>query len=194
MSRFIDAVIDGDLHALTISGEPTNEQLLEALENLIGQYNDAMGADNPQTQRKIGLLRSVSMNEAKLAALAELIDLMRQYYVPQFAQAINRGTGANFKFDVSKPDEYEKELDRAAMRLRALKMRAKLESEKLTALMTEEEKAGDESTANRAFFSRVLINLSDHSKTNLTTDTLTVYEFTERVHRYNKQLNNPKTL
>lgn len=183
LSRFVDAVVDGDLQALVISGEPTEAELLAALENILIEYNDAMASHTPKEMRKVGLIKSVTISEARAAAIDEMIKLLALYRVEKFVKEINRVLQCSLKFDAENPAEYDRDLKRAEMRLKGLRLRANLDTEKLKHFATEEEKKG-EVKADRQFFERVLINLADHAKIELSADRITVFQFAERVKRY----------
>ncbi len=192
LSRFIDVVVDGDLTALVISGEPSEADLLAALENITVEYNDAMSADNPKELRKVGLMKGVTIIEARAAALEEMLKLLALYRVDQFIKEINRVLQCSLKFSAEDPAEYDRDLKRAQTRLKGLRLRAKIDTDKLEAFATEAEK-GNPMKADRQFFERVLINLSDHAKIELSADRITVFQFTERVRRYNKYFETQKS-
>lgn len=186
LSRWIDVSVDGYLRALVKEGNPPELELKLAEHELRIQYSDAAG--DHQYRLYVNLVNEISRLEILLKQIESLINTLRDVYNPVLAKELNSLLSTSFKLDISKPEEYDKLLDRCYRRSRGYNVTIAL---KKTALAEMEKKyQGQLSKPSREYYMGSLIALSDDAGYPLS-DQITVWEFLERIKRYNKKFAPP---
>ena len=181
--RYIDALVDGNLSALIIEGQPTEQQLLEAWNTISVQYADAMG--DAESKQLVIVFKEVIGLTAKISCIEESITLLRHFYVKEIAQELKKLVGGNLVFDVDKPDEYDANLDRAYRRSRGFVLSRDLANGRLDAL----KKKYDANTgkATRQYFQQIGVTICEYNEGYVPMDNLTTFEFCEWIKRINNR-------
>lgn len=181
LSRFIDCIVDDNLHALVISGNPTTEQLSQAWHTIRIQYADAM--------RDIDYISFARLNRevAQLQMLNSQIQIaiteLKNRYTIQFHRALNELLKYKFHLDVNNPEAYDKELRRATNRSKGNLLELRIKEITLNSML--EKMANKGHVMTREYFQQTLITLSDHAEYRLRADDMTVFEYCDRVRRLN---------
>lgn len=153
---------------------------MKAWEEIINQYNDAIGGH--ESTHRIGLYKKVVDYDHKIKIVENFVLVLFDYHVQKFCDIVNETLSTKFKFDVNKPEEYEKDLNSCLLRLGGWKIRLKLEE---AAMMSKHKKNSEDGAVKPSseYFSNILINLSDNAGYEITEE-ITVYKFCERIKRY----------
>lgn len=190
LSRWIDMTVDGYLKAIVKEGAPPVDILHQTENELRIQYADAIG--DGEYKLYVTAVKEVAVLELTLAQIHHLVGALREVYVPQLANALNKLLLSSLVFDVANPAEYDNTLLRALRRSGGTKIR--LELKKLHLAELEKKYTGTTKNATREYYMGVLISLSDSAGFQLS-DNITVWEFCERIKRHNKKsesINNKK--
>ncbi len=187
LSRWMDLTIDGYTKALVKEGNPPADALIKAEHQIRIQYADARG--DHHYRMYINLMNEIGVLEISLNQINFIINTLRTVYQPLLAKELNILLTTSFVFDVKNAEAYDKMLDRCANRAKGIKINLDL---KTIAFKKLEEKyqTGANTNATREYYMGALIVLSDDAGYPLP-DSITVWEFLERVRRYNKK-NEPK--
>lgn len=183
LSRWVDYVADGYLHALAKTGTPPEAELRAAADELRIQVADVAG--DHEYKLYCNTVKEITNLELTIVQVQELVNVLKDVYVEVFAAQLNRLLpNSNLVFDVSKPEQYDRTLQRALNRSKGLKLSVDLKKQKLEALQI---KYGAQGTGkvNREYFMGVLLTLSDAARYPLS-DSITVWEFYERMKRHNR--------
>jgi hypothetical protein len=179
LNKFIDVVVDSNLYALVISGSPSVVDLEQAWAEVKGEYLDAVGDHESKLYwslfREINIL-TITLNQIKL-----LVEMLEQVYYPPFAEKLNRLLHTAFAFDPNNEEEYIRLLKGCINRSKAYKIDLDLKTIHMQSI---DEKRQSGGSYSREYFQSVLITISDHAKYPVS-DTISVYEFCERMRRYN---------
>ena len=186
LSRWSSLTADGYLQALAKEGTPPETELKAAEHEIRLQYADAAG--DSQYRLYVNLVNEISRLEITLAQIESLITTLRSAYHPILAKELNGLVGTGFPFNVNKPAEYDRDLDRGYRRSRGLKITLALKSTSLVEI--EKKYKGGETKSTREYYMGALIVLSDDAGYPLS-DQITVWEFLERIRRYNKKFAQP---
>jgi hypothetical protein len=183
LARYVDALVDDNLAALIICGKPTDEQLAQAWQDIKIQYADVMG--DAEGKRLVIIMRELAILNVTLSQIDAILQMLESYYCDALARELNRLIGGALKFDPAAEAQYEATLKRARNRSKGIVLARDLKQSQLDALQkTYEDKQGKPS---RRYFQDILISLSDVSSYGLTMDSMSTYEFCERIHRLNKR-------
>jgi len=179
LGRFIDVLIDGEIALLIISGEPTETELAQAWNEIMEQYNEAMGS--AENQLLISLYKGVERTRIRLNTILSLIDNLRSWYVKAWCDRLNELSYTRFPFDISVIDAYQGNLDSCATRSKALEVQIELKSATIASM--EASKEGETFKPTREYFFQILLNLSDHAGHEISEE-IGVLKFCLRVKRY----------
>lgn len=184
LCKFIECAVDGNLAALITSGLPSEDQLLLAWAGIYEQYADVMG-DNDH-KRLTTLFKEITTLSIEYRQIHCLIEVLTNHRYPPFERRLNMLLYTNFKF----AENRQKELDTCRRLSKSILVKVDLKTAQQEALKL---KLSTGNKPTREYFFTWLINLSDHAGYQVT-DTITVFEFCERVKRYNKfiELQNQK--
>jgi hypothetical protein len=170
-------MVDNDLQALVISGIPAQEELEKAWGDIRLEAADKGG--DLEYKVYLNLFKEVNTLKGDIDRIRELIALLKETYVPQFAKKLNALLVTNFVFDVNRPDDYDKLLERCYNMTGGLQLRLTLQSKNFEALQKKNEGGAPPS---RDYYLSLLITLSDNAGYNLGEE-VTVFEFYERMRR-----------
>lgn len=172
---------DNNLYALVISGHATIEELQDVWEQIRMEAADKGG--DLEHRLYLNLFKEINALKSNIDEIRDLISIMQDTYTDQFAKKLNARLITNFAFDVTKPEEYDKLLQRCYNMTGGLQLR-------LTMLITNfkaiEEKNKDNKPPSREYYLSLLITLSDNAGYSLG-DSITVFEFYERMARAQKR-------
>jgi hypothetical protein len=181
LSKFIDVAVDDNYAALVITGYPAIEELQLAWSQISGEYADAIG-DN-EHRMYVSLFRDVTLLTVNLKTINYLVEILERVYHEPFAEQLNKLLSTNFQFDHTDPEKYFAQLKNCLMRSKALKINLDLKEMQLKAIREKHQAPGQKLT--REYFQSILITLSDHVQYPVT-DGISVYEFCDRIKRFNK--------
>lgn len=178
--KFIDCVVDNNLRALITTGEPTQEELQAALLEINSQYAEAIG--DAEYKLYLSCFKELTILTLKLQAIGAMIETLKMFPHAELFDMLNSMLQTDFKFDFNNPDEYFHLLKRCFQR--ASQYRIQLGMKQLV-FEGIKQKFSESKAPNREYFQSVLITLSDHAKYPIL-DSITVFEFCERIHRLNR--------
>jgi len=181
LSRWIDLTVSGDINAVIKEGCPPERELQLAIAELRQQYADAAG-DN-HYKMYCNLIKEISNLEITLLEVGQLVETLRDAYHPLLAKALNGVLGTSFVFDVTKPAEYDKNLDRCIRRTGGLKISLGLKTAALKAM--EEKYTKDGVKPTREYYSSILITLRQDSGYHVLPENISTWEFCEMIRRFN---------
>lgn len=201
LNKFIEIKVDpnGNLAPLIISGMPTPEELAKAWEEIQQEYADIMGDAEYRLYTKMLkdlTLLTISYNTVQ-KVIPFLIGLNLEAFLIHAAEnkeifdeiekqmvELNKILHTPFKFNPYEPEKFRGELKRALNQSKSLKMRIDLKESEFEAVREKNE--NKETKPTKEYFYSILIELSDHAKIALSADNMTVFEYCERVRRYNQ--------
>lgn len=189
LSRWIDFTVDGYLQALVKEGTPPQCELLACAADLRIQYADAIG--DHEYRMYCAVMAEITRLEITLTEIENLLEVLREAYHPLFADNLNRLLGSSLAFNVYDSESYDNDLKRAFRRSRGIKMRLDLKHIELQKLEIkynggDADKQRTPGKADREYYMGMLITLSDDAGYELT-DSITVWNFCERIKRANKK-------
>lgn len=176
LCKFIECTVDGNLAALITGGLPAEEQLLLAWADINEQYADAMGDNDHKLINK--LFKDITILAIDYGQIQALIEVLRNHRYNPLEERLNSLLYTNFKF----ADNRQKELDTCYRLSKSILVKIDLKTAQQEALKAKQVN-GNKPTREYFFF--WLINLSDHARYPVP-DTITVFEFCERIKRFNK--------
>lgn len=183
LARWIALTVDGYEGAVVKSGNPPRHELLEAIHNLRTQYADAIG--DGEYRLYCNLIKEITELELTLTQIDSLVGTLRNAYTPVLAGALNRLLRTSFTFDITRLEDYDRNLDRCLNRAKGYKISVDLKKASLAAIEKKHKNAG--ATPTREYYESVLITLEDEAKFPLDPESLTVWQYCERLRRYNKK-------
>ncbi len=182
LSRFIECLVDNNLKALIISGVPHEDALNEAWANIYEQYVEAIG-DN-ENKMYLLLYKEITKTAIDISLIDKLIEVLQTYRVKNFEDMLNGALKTNFKFDASKPEEYEKLLKRCQNRSKSININHNLKKLQLEAMQKKAE--GKSQKPTKEHFSSVLNVLSKHNAYRVNAADITVYEYIDLIQLMNQ--------
>jgi hypothetical protein len=184
LSKFIDALVDGNLQTLVIEGPVGESELAAAWMDLQQDYAAAIG-DN-EYKLYLSVYKEVFTLSIKIHQVYLLVDTLKKYYVKPFAVQLNKLLKTSFTFDHTQKEAYEQKLNGCLTRIKGSEITLAKKKIQLRAL---EEKMTTGEKPSREYFINMLIALSDHAKIVLKAEDMTVYEYVQRIKRLNKHIN-----
>lgn len=181
LHNFIECTVNGNYHALVISGHPTEHELLLAWSNIQQEYADAMG--DHEHRLYITLYKEVTLLKVTLQTIHYLIEILQEVFFEPYTALLNNLLRTDFKFDHTDKHKYHEILRRCFNRSKGIKIDLELKLAQFQAIEKKNRETGKKPT--REYFQSVLITISDHAKYQLQ-DSITVYEFCDRIRRFNK--------
>lgn len=181
LNKYIDCVVDDNVYALVISGQPSDFDLSLTWVQIQQEYSDITG-DN-EHRMYVLLYRDIKALEMTLKLIHYLVEQMKKVYHEEFARRLNALLKTSFEFDYRQPEKYFNELTRCITRSKGIKIDLSLKMVQFEAIQNKNKEKGSKPT--REYFQSILITLSDHAKYPVQ-DSITVYEFSERLRRFTK--------
>lgn len=179
LDKFIEATVNNNLYALVISGNPTIEQLKEALDVMVDEYTSCVG--DGEQQLALNLYKQIVKLQANIEQVDMLIGSLRHMYVGKFVTMLNTLLSTIYAFDVARPEEYEKNLKGATTRGKNMRVALDIKLEQFEAMQKKQEKEG--AVMTKSSFLGVLITLSDHAGYQLHLHMISVFDYCERISR-----------
>jgi hypothetical protein len=181
LRNFIEVSVAGNYHALVISGNPTEHDLLLAWSNI--QQEDADAAGDHEHRLYITLFKEVTLLKITLQTIHYLIEILQEVYYEPYTVELNKLLMTSFKFDHTDQQKYHETLRRCFNRSKGIKIDLELKLSQFKAIEKKNQDTGKKPT--KEYYQSILITLSDHAKYPVQ-DTITVYEFRDRIRRFNK--------
>lgn len=180
LSAWIELTVDGNLKAI---GDAPQDELIEVEMDLRIQYADAMG--DGEYKLYCEALKEITRMEITVTQIRELVKAMREVYVKKFGDLLTDLLHTKLDFDVSKPKEYDRTLQKVLNRTRELEMRINL---KRAALAQIEKKFDGQAPGKptREYYQGILIHLSDAAGYEIK-ENITVWTFCQRIKQANKK-------
>lgn len=175
-------MVDNNLHALTISGNPSEHELSRAWGEIRIEYAEKMGDNEFRLYTQV--FKEISDLDVKIKMIHECVRVLRYAFVQKFADRLNNLLATNYTFDIGKIKAYDKLLDLCYNKTGGLKIRLDMLLINFKAL--KDKHTGQGKKPSRDYFLSLIITLSDHAQYPLS-DSMTVYEFCERIIRAEKK-------
>lgn len=183
MDQFQDCLVDRNYRTLIVGeGDADDAQLQEAWEDLQDQYTEALGNAEQKIFHK--LLKETNIHSASLAELDACLEVLKCYYVRQFADKVNKLLGTNYNFEIIRTDvtQYDRYIAQAEMRKAGIEMKRDLARIRLEDLSKKlNAKKGEAPT--RAYFGKMFNALEEHYQGTRADGTMTVARYCDRVQR-----------
>jgi len=191
LSRFIDCLIDGDLSSLIIEGKPSEEELAQAWETILDEYQELLGSGDAEFKQFLSTCKELTGLQSKYNKIALLLNVLENVgLVEEFATQVRRLINKNLKFDIKQGEQYKRDIKYCQGVLRSLHLQISIKEKAVEAIQKSNPKKGRAMT--RLDFQTILVNLSDFSGY-LLTDQITVADYCTRINRYNQYIqSNPK--
>jgi hypothetical protein len=181
LRNFIEVSVGGNYHALVISGNPSEHDLLLAWSNIQQEYADVMG--DHEHRMYITLFKEVTLLKVTLQTIHYLIEILQEVYYEPYTVELNKLLRTSFKFDHADKLKYHETLRRCYNRSKGIKIDLELKLSQFKAIEKKNQESGKKPT--KEYYQSILITLSDHAKYPVQ-DSITVFEFCNRIARYNK--------
>jgi hypothetical protein len=172
--------VDGNLTALVKSGYAGQNEIIEAWKQIQIEFADTIG--NHEYVMYRNCIKEITVLNISLGAISAMVDVLRKVYSKGIAERLNKALGIKFDFDHTKPEQYQKLLDGCVNRSKSIKIKIDL-LEIQQKGMHKKHNQGEKTS--REYYQSILITLSDHAKYQVN-DTITVFEFCDRIKRFNK--------
>lgn len=190
LRKYIDCTVDNNLYALVISGKPTDEQLQEAWLTINEEYADAIGDSERSLIIKLHKeIAEISITLSQCALIIEILSIVVSKQDPRilkYQKDLNNMLNQRFTYEV---ENRAKEMQTATRLLKGFKLKLALKEEQLRGFTSKD--TGDKKAITREYFQSALISLSDFAKYQIP-DTITTYEFCERIKRIHVYLQEQK--
>src|ERR1051326_4835512 len=180
LRNFIDCNVNENLSALIISGFPTQEQLNAAWTNITQEYADATG--DSEHILYLNLYKEISILLIDIQSAEKIIYLLTTMNSAFFQRELNELLHTDYAFDWNDQELYQRDLDRASNRVKALRNINYAMKKAKFDVMTKKNKEGQKPTVE--YYREILITLGDHVNQTLS-DTMPVLDFIIRIKRYN---------
>lgn len=177
----MDAMVDKNLYALVVSGQPTEKELTAAWEAIRMEYADKIG--DLEYRAYQNLFKEIGALKALIDEVRDLVSVLQDTYVDVFARKLNNLLVTDFIFDVTDPEEYDRQLHRCYNMTGGFQLRLELLKTNFDALSAKFE---GNKEPGREYYLALLITLSDNAGYALP-ETITVFEFCERMARAQKR-------
>jgi uncharacterized small protein (DUF1192 family) len=183
LRNYIDGTVNGNLSAIIKHGVCTNEiTLFSAWEDIKNQYAEIVGDESFKLY--LSLLRQINKLSLLIDQIALCVEMLRLVYTDRFANELRNLLNVKFRFDVTDPEGYEKDLKSCISRSKGFKLQMDLKLAQYEAI-SKKEKGGQ--LADHAYYQSLLICISDHVGYPVL-DSITVFEFATRIKRLNAEI------
>jgi hypothetical protein len=182
LQKFIECQCKDNLYALVISGDPTKEQLQMAWIDIQQQYCDAIG--NNEMRLYLSLQKEIAIASLDYSCICNIVNVLRRVYYRDLADELIKLIKMKFRLDPTRPEEYFDDLQRILNRSKSLVIKMDLKKLALEAIQKKLQDKGQKPT--REYYERILITISNHAQYSLNRESITVFEFCERLLRFNQ--------
>lgn len=183
LHRFIDCIVDGNLHSLIISGNPSETELQLVWAGILQEHSQAIG--NNEYKLYTSLLKEITLIKITYDQIHEAVKVLQLIYSEYLCAELNKLLKTNCQFNPQDNASYQAELSKCLRRARSLIIKHDLKKIQFESIQKKQEGKGSKFT--REYFVSVLITLSDFAKYPIQ-DTITVGEYDERIKRFNTYL------
>lgn len=181
LKNFIDFVVNDNVYALIISGNPDVIDLQLQWHEISQEYAEAIG-DSEQKMYAI-LLRDYTIASANFELVRNGIKILKLIHHPSICETINKVVGVSLKWSV---ETYDNDIKSAYRRSKAFKVKADLLKVSLESMNSK-----DRIAPTKEYFQKILIALSDKAGFYIS-DSITTFEFCERIKQFNEYHENLK--
>lgn len=186
--NFIQCDVNENLSALIITGFPSQDELKAAWLNIQQETADSGGNSEHILYRE--LYKEVAILLLDIEACEKIISLLWNVNSLYFQTELNELLSSDYKFDWDDRKAYEKELSRAANKVKALRnINYTLKKDQLD-VMNQKNSTGEKVTIE--YWYNILYTLEDHAGYKLG-DKISVHEFFVRLKRYNDHCEKSKS-
>lgn len=182
LSRWIDLTVNGYEYAIVKDGQPPVHELRKTIRELKTQYADASG--DHEYRFYCNIIKEITDAQLTLQQIESLVSTLRTVYTPVLAKALNSLLRASLVFDVYNAVDYDKNLDRALKRSRGIKLTIDLKQIQIKQL---EQKYENGNKPTQEYYLGILISLEQDAGFSLHPENITVWQFCERISRFNKK-------
>ena len=199
LRHFISCAVDGNLSALTIEGFPDESELIQAWVNIQQQYADAIG--DLEQRLFWDLYKEVSQLHIDMVAVNTCCEQLSEWhnalcdlplsqpeqaailiYLSELKDSLNKTLNSTFELDPTK-ESFHDEIKKALRKGKAFHLLYNIKNANLDEMKKKFE-GGEKPT--KEYYMSILMTLSKNEGYKLTIDTETVFEFCERIRRFNK--------
>lgn len=186
---FIDAIADDKISGIIKSGYPAPEQLEAAWQEILLQYNEAMGDGESRlffSLHKQILQKEITLRQVRLAL--EMLtepERLTPKGILKFQDFLNGIFFSTVQIDPEDPDDYQDKLQVWKNQSASIMLAIDLKRIEYDAIKNKKKSEGQK--PDRAYFQTILLNLSDYVKYEVD-DKISVFEFCERIRRLNNFL------
>jgi len=181
--KFEDCYVDNDLSSLIISGTPTQQELQECWDVMHEDYIYAIG--DSEQKLYLRLYKEVSELTTRIHLIRRIIEVLYNYRVKKMEDILNKELKSSFKFDSSKPEEYDKLLQKAYSKSKSLIIQYDLKNIQLKAIEKGQEKNGGQKPT-REYFSGIINVMRIVHKCPIDKKVITAFEYIDLVRLTNK--------
>ncbi len=189
LNKFIECLVDKNLYALVITGEPEKEQLQKAWDGILMDYNDQM--QDGQEKLHFNTLKEYELIKIDLQKIGMCIQILTaeimfpEVVVPEkrYANDLNLLTDSNFPFDHNDPEQFKKDLKRTENRSKYLLVKIGVKKANLDAINSKANTISAKPT--KEYFISILNTLSSTIAKFQLTDSISTYSFCDWVRKYN---------
>lgn len=179
LNRFIDCLVDKNIYALVITGNPTIEELYAAWTEIQSEYADAI--ENNEYRLYVTLVKEVVILSTTIEQINCLVGALEYMYHEELLSRLNKLLNTSIVLDPADQVKYTAALKGCIMRSKSLKIKLDLQEIQLQGIQAKMEQPGKQ--PDRGYFHSILVTLSDHAKYHIS-DNITVFEYCDRVKRF----------
>jgi hypothetical protein len=180
LCKFIDCIVDENLHALVISGDPTPAELSHAWADILRDYSHKSGSTEYLTWFR--LFKELHTINANITMAEECVRILNRMYVKKFADRLNDVLNQYLTFDITNIAEYDRMVQVSWNKIAGLRLQREMLNARFKAI---DDTQKDKKPVTREYYLSLLITLSDVANYPIS-DQITVFEFCERMERANK--------
>lgn len=183
-NKFEDCYVDNKLTSLIISGNASEEQLKQCWDNIHEEYVYAIG-DN-ENKLYLRLYKELCELATRIHLIRRLVEILQDYRVKKFEDILNKELNSNFNFDSSKPEEYDKLLQKCYNKSKALVIRYDLKDIEFKSIEKGQKIKEKGQKPTREYFSGILNALSSIHKYRILKHQITAFEYIDLIRLTNK--------
>lgn len=184
---FEDAICDDKIHSIVVSGHPTEQELADAWNDLLIQYNERLG--DSESRLFFSLHKQILQKEITLQQVDLAIVMLKEAYVPELLEFLNGVFFTRATIDAEDCEDRDRKLNMFKNQKASIRMAIDMKRIQYEAIKKKKGSAGQK--PDHAYFQTNLLNLSDFAKYEVT-NRISVFQYTERMHRLIKFLETVK--